>query len=85
MVLYPIVGLVLICLVVFLHYTVWKYSLVKQLNAGSKLIQLSCGQVEYAVLGEGPTLLISHGGGTGYDNIYLYDSLVKKGFRLVCP
>ncbi|MFA6549345.1 MAG: alpha/beta hydrolase [Candidatus Margulisiibacteriota bacterium] len=69
----------------YIHYKIWRYTLIKKLNAGSRILQLSCGPVEYAMLGKGPTIFISHGGGTGYDNIYLYDYLVKAGFRLICP
>lgn len=72
-------------LAIFVHYKVWRHRLVTKLNSGSRIMQLSCGPVEYAVLGKGPTLFISHGGGTGYDNIYFYEYLVKEGFRLVCP
>lgn len=69
----------------FVHFTFWKSALVGKLVSESKLITLSCGEVEYAMHGEGPVLFISHGGGMGYDNIFTYDYLVKEGFRLICP
>jgi pimeloyl-ACP methyl ester carboxylesterase len=77
--------LFVLCLALFIHYKIWRKRLVEKLISGSQIIRLSCGPVEYAVLGKGPTLFISHGGGTGYDNIDFYDYLVKEGFRLVCP
>ncbi len=73
----------MICILI--HYQYWKYSLKRKLLANSRIVQLKCGQVEYAVLGKGPIILISHGGGIGYDNIYTYDFLVKAGFQLICP
>jgi hypothetical protein len=69
----------------FVHFRYWKSGLVRKLFSESKLIRLSCGDVEYATLGQGPVLFISHGGGTGHDNIFTYDYLVKEGFQLICP
>jgi len=45
------------------------------------------GPVEYISIGpeDGPVLLVSHGGGSGYDNAFLYDFLIKEGIRIICP
>lgn len=69
----------------WIHFQYWRSTLTKKLLSGSRLIRLPCGEVEYATLGEGPVLLISHGGGTGYVNIYSYDYLAQAGFKLLCP
>ena len=63
----------------------WKSNLISSLEHGSQVIQTSVGPVEYAKMGKGPVILISHGGATGYDNIYIYKDLVDEGFTLVCP
>ncbi|MEO6052865.1 MAG: alpha/beta hydrolase [Chthoniobacterales bacterium] len=82
---YSTILIVLLILVGFIHFKYWKSCLTKKLFSESALIKLYCGEVEYATLGEGPILFISHGGGTGHDNIYTYDYLVKEGFKLLCP
>lgn len=69
----------------YIDYQWWNYSLIKKQNTESSIIQLSCGEVEYLMRGEGPVLLISHGGGTGCLQIYTYDYLIKEGYRLICP
>ncbi len=63
----------------------WRSNLISNLEHGSQIIQTSVGPVEYAKMGKGPVILISHGGATGYDNIYMYKDLVNEGFTLVCP
>lgn len=75
----------LIILANCIAFQYWKHNLIKKLFSESCLINLSHGEVEYAILGQGPILFISHGGGMGYDNIYMYDYLVKEGFKLICP
>lgn len=71
----------------FIHYKIWRKKLIKQLNSRSSILYTSMGPVEYASIGpeDGPVFLLSHGGGTGYDNAFLYDFLIKEGFRVICP
>ncbi len=73
--------------VCFIHYKIWRAKLVKKLNSQSSVIKTSMGDVEYISIGpdSGPVFLLSHGGGSGYDNAYLYDFLAKEGFRIICP
>ncbi len=84
-IMYVIITLLIIVGGIFIHFKYWKHSLTKKLFSKSKLINLSCGEVEYAIHGKGPAILISHGGAMGYDNIYNYDYLLKPGFQLICP
>lgn len=71
----------------FLHYKIWRWRLIRKLNKTSRLIKTSVGMVEYISIGfqEGPILFVSHGGGSGYDNAFLYDFLADEGFRIICP
>lgn len=68
-----------------IDYKRWTTALIKQQSTTSNLIQLSCGTVEYCKQGEGPVILISHGGGTGCVQISTYDYLLKAGYTLICP
>jgi len=63
----------------------WKSNLSKQLVQNSTLIQTGAGFVEYGEVGRGPVVLLLHGGGTGYDQIYFYRDLANQGFRVLCP
>ena len=77
--------ILLLIIACFISFFSWKSNLISSLENGSQIIQTSVGQVEYAKMGKGPVILISHGGATGYDNIYMYKDLVDEGFTLVCP
>ncbi len=49
-------------------------------------ITAACGAVEYAQLGQGPDVLIAHGGPGGYDQALVLGELFRKnGFRIVAP
>ncbi|MFA5840511.1 MAG: alpha/beta hydrolase [Candidatus Margulisiibacteriota bacterium] len=71
----------------YAHYFFWRRRLINKLNSQSTLIETSMGTVEYIWLGPktAPVILISHGGGTGYDNAYLYAFLLATGCSILCP
>src|SRR3989338_38204 len=46
---------------------IWKQQSQASLEAGSQVIQTARGPVEYAEVGSGPVVLISHGAPGGYD------------------
>ena len=49
-------------------------------------IKTSKGLVEYAMVGEGPLVLISHGGPGGYDQALVIGELFRKnGFKVLAP
>ncbi len=52
----------------------------------SQTIETAYGPVEYAVRGEGPVVLIAHGGPGGYDQALLLGELFRKnGFKVIAP
>lgn len=68
------------------HYRLWKRRLLRRLRRDSRMVDLPCGPVEYAFMGDGrKVLLIAHGGGSGFDNIYMYSFLLEEGISLLCP
>lgn len=51
---------------------------------GSHMAQTRCGPIEYAVVGEGPPVLIVHGAGGGYDQgLDFGEPLAWSGLRVV--
>jgi 2-hydroxy-6-oxonona-2,4-dienedioate hydrolase len=56
----------------------------QRVSSGSEVAQTACGPIEYAVLGEGPAVLLVHGAGGGYDQMLdTGRELAKSGFRVV--
>lgn len=56
------------------------------LAAPAKILKTQSGQFEYSIRGEGPPLLISHGGPGGYDQALIIGELFRKnGFQIIAP
>jgi pimeloyl-ACP methyl ester carboxylesterase len=56
----------------------------ERVSRGSRMAETPFGPVEYAVAGDGPTVLVVHGAGGGFDQgLELAESLVRSGFRVV--
>jgi pimeloyl-ACP methyl ester carboxylesterase len=56
----------------------------ERVSVGSQIVETACGQIEYAVAGNGPTVLVVHGAGGGYDQgLDISRGLVRSGFRVV--
>ncbi|MEQ8694539.1 MAG: hypothetical protein RIC85_04360 [Gammaproteobacteria bacterium] len=52
----------------------------------SSVIEANAGALEYAVVGNGPLLMMIHGTGGGFDQGLLFASnLRQRGFRIVAP
>lgn len=66
------------------QYQRHKRAAVARLRAGSQIVETACGTVEYAIVGEGPTLLFAHGVIGGYDQSLLMARLIH-GFKVVAP
>jgi pimeloyl-ACP methyl ester carboxylesterase len=55
-----------------------------RIAAGSQIAQTACGPIEYAEAGSGPTVLVVHGAGGGYDQgLDLGFDLAKNGFHVI--
>jgi pimeloyl-ACP methyl ester carboxylesterase len=54
------------------------------LRENGQIIETACGPIEYAMNGEGASVLICHGGGGGYDQGLLF-ALPECGFQFVVP
>ena len=53
---------------------------------GSKVVETSCGPVEYAERGFGPPVLSIHGTGGGWDQgLSIARGLVERGYRVIAP
>lgn len=63
--------------------TSWKRTRTARLHEGSQLIQTARGWIEYATLGEGPVVLISHGSPGGYDQGLLVAKLLGGQVRFI--
>jgi len=52
--------------------------------SGSQIVQTPCGPIEYAVVGDGPPVLVVHGAGGGFDQgLDLGKLLAARGFRVI--
>jgi pimeloyl-ACP methyl ester carboxylesterase len=56
----------------------------ERIASGSELAQTPCGPIEYAVAGEGPTILVVHGAGGGFDQgMDVAGFLAGSGYRVI--
>ena len=57
---------------------------VQRVSSGSVLASTRCGQIEYAVSGHGPPVLVIHGAGGGFDQgMLLGRELAARGYRAI--
>ena len=57
---------------------------VQRVSSGSVLASTRCGQIEYAVSGHGPPVLVIHGAGGGFDQgMLLGRELAGRGYRAI--
>ncbi|TAJ13863.1 alpha/beta hydrolase [Marinilabiliaceae bacterium JC017] len=78
-----IVSLILFTyLVVFSVFHISRYSSRTDIVEGSKIMELSKGEMEYAISGEGAPILFFHGAGGGYDQI---SSFSIEGHQIIAP
>ena len=58
----------------------------QRIAIGSEIADTRCGPVEYAMVGEGPAVLLVHGAGGGFDQtIDAAHELANRGFRVIAP
>ncbi len=65
-------------------YRQQKREAMARLQAGSQVAQTTCGRVEYAAVGEGPAVLVLHGGASGYDQGLIL-AWPEGGLQLISP
>lgn len=74
----------LVAVAVVRRYRLEKRRARLRLLAGSSVLETTLGPIECAVAGDGPVVLVSHGGGGGYDQGLLVAlPLVPSGFRVL--
>jgi len=57
-----------------------------RISRGSHIAQTACGPIEYGEAGTGPTVLMVHGAGGGFDQgLEFTEPLVRSGFRVIAP
>jgi pimeloyl-ACP methyl ester carboxylesterase len=55
-----------------------------RVSAGSRMVETPCGPIEYAVVGDGPPVLVVHGAGGGYDQgLDIAAPLLGGGYRII--
>ena len=68
-----------------MKYLKEKQDVCMRLLSGSAVLDTSQGLIEVAQTGNGPPVLISHGGGGGYDMGIWLAELIGQGFQFVAP
>jgi len=57
-----------------------------ELSRMSTVASTARGEMEYALLGEGPVVLALHGGPGGFDqSLFLFEQVTRQGFSLLAP
>ncbi|GJM40745.1 MAG: alpha/beta hydrolase [Ardenticatenaceae bacterium] len=67
------------------QFTRWRQTRTDKLKANGTVVETAVGPIEYAMRGNGPVLLVSHGGPGGYDQINMMADLVEAGFCVLAP
>ena len=58
----------------------------RRVAAGSEVIRTAFGDLEYAIEGEGPRLLMIHGTGGGFDQgLALSEGIIRRGHQVIAP
>lgn len=68
-----------------MKYRQEKQNTINHLQSGSEILDLDDGIVEIARYSKGPAVLISHGGGGGYDMGIWLSRLIGEGFHYIAP
>jgi pimeloyl-ACP methyl ester carboxylesterase len=57
----------------------------QRISQGAQLIETACGPIQYTEFGEGPTVLMVHGAGGGYDQGEYFATLIGGNYRWIVP
>lgn len=64
----------------------WRERTIQELDEKSHLIETSKGRLEYTTIGQGPPVLILHGGFGGFDQaLVIGEDLAANGFTVIAP
>ncbi len=56
--------------ITYVRFTQWRNEVTKNLERDSTVVQTAKGPIEYAEIGHGPPVLLTHGDPGGYDQVY---------------
>jgi hypothetical protein len=65
-----LVVVLLSCAITYIPFTQWRNDVTKDLVRDSTVVQTAKGPIEYAEIGHGPPVLLTHGDPGGYDQVY---------------
>lgn len=78
-------GVIFVVIIVVIHrYSTWKKGLLATLKDGI-VATTPLGEIEYKLAGEGPTILVLHGGPGGFDQGFLLEYLLGHGYSILSP
>lgn len=81
-----IVALVVGAALVYAAYTRDMRAAEARVVAGRRLVEATCGAVEYGEQGNGLPVLVLHGAGGGYDQgLLIGELLLGEGYRIIAP
>ncbi len=72
-------------IVVLAGFLRWRRAALKRLVEGSLIAETPRGPVEYARTGEGPVLVVLHGGMGGWDQGMFLAEDIDEGFTVIAP
>jgi pimeloyl-ACP methyl ester carboxylesterase len=58
------------CAITYVRFTQWRNDVTKDLERNSTVVQTAKGPIEYAEIGHGAPVLLTHGDPGGYDQVY---------------
>src|SRR5277367_656622 len=64
------VVIIVVCAITYVRFTHWRNEVTKNLQRDSTVVQTAKGPIEYAEIGHGPSVLLTHGDPGGYDQVY---------------
>ena len=65
-----LIVVLVVCAITYVRITQWRKEVTKNLLRDSLVVQTAKGPIEYAEIGHGPPVLITHGNPGGYDQVY---------------
>jgi len=65
-----LIVVLVVCAITYVRFTQWRNEVTKNLLRDSLVVQTAKGPIEYAEIGHGPPVLITHGDPGGYDQVY---------------